>query len=155
MGKVSTIIIVFGLLIGAYAIFEFISSGEILFDEDLKLLSEQELQQMSMDWAYRDVVRNIDAYKGEVIFISGVVVNTQPDIDLITICSNSSTRNLDCEHMFIDLNENFNYLEDDVIRGCVQINHLSETVGRTVLGTEMGTSWLPRVYEIKLECIHC
>ena len=123
-------------------------------------MSDSELSSMAVDWNYKDMLRNPENYRGEIIFVDGTVFNTQRDIDLLTLYVNCEYGNrviCDSDRMFVDVNGINTWLEDDQLSGFVKVSKLSE-VGRLspTTGEFVGSGdYIPRTNEIKLTCSNC
>jgi|TARA_B110000495_G_C22524303_1_gene319513 hypothetical protein len=114
-------------------------------------MNDSELSLIAVQYDYRDLQRNIDNYKGKIIFVQGTISNVQPQFDMITLCNESKGNS--CDEMFIQTNGN--YLTDDKISGYVEVIRLAETAPSTVLGTTMPTEWLPGSVDVSLTCSNC
>jgi hypothetical protein len=131
-------------------------------EEALRNMSTEKLLSLSVDWTYTDLLRNIDDYSGEIIFINGRVQNTQMDIDLLMLCLGSNIDGGDntssCDRkMFVDVNGIDTWLEEDRLSGFVGVRNLSE-LGRpsSTTGEFIGSdNFIPRTNEIKLFCENC
>jgi len=112
----------------------------IISDELYDNMDDESLEMYSVDWNYRDMQRNIDNYKGKIIFVQGTVSNIQPDIEVIAICEKSAGNS--CDVIFIDTPDR--YLIDDEISGYVEVIRLSS-----------GDELLPAVHDVSLTCSNC
>ena len=128
-------------------------------------MSDFELNQIKMDWQYRDLLRNIDDYSEKIIFVDGVVNNyaefdayiVQRDVDSINLCINMGPYICD-EFMFVRVNGIDTWLEDDRLSGYVKVRDLGEVFhDNRMTGEKMVPSgdYVPQVIEIKLTCSNC
>jgi hypothetical protein len=113
-------------------------------------MNSSELSLIAVQYDYRDLMRNIDNYKGKIIFVDGTISNTQPNFDMITLYNEIGGS---YQRMFIQTSGN--YLVDDKISGYVKVHGLSETAPRTVLGTTMPSEFLPTAIDVRLTCSNC
>ena len=113
-------------------------------------MNSSELSLIAVQYDYRDLMRNIDNYKGKIIFVDGTISNTQPNFDMITLYNEIGGS---YQRMFIQTSSN--YLVDDKISGYVKVHGLSETAPRTVLGTTMPSEFLPTAIDVRLTCSNC
>ena len=180
MGKLKKISIAFVGLIVLFYIVNLVTSGEIerviptstvandkstsLTNDQPKeksymMMSDFELNQIKMDWQYRDLLRNIDDYSGKIIFVEGVVTNVQRDIGLLNLCVDGATVSFNCdEFMFVVANGNKTWLEEDNLAGYVEVYDLGEVFYSNMFTGEeqVGSGdYVPRVKEIKLTCSNC
>ena len=124
-------------------------------------MNDSELEKISIDWNYRDVLRNVDDYSGKIIFVSGKVTNIQRDVGSINLCTSGYTSYsiFTCdEFMFVNVNGVTTWLEDDQLSGFVEVKRLSETGHQNMFtdGEWIGSGeYVPKVNEIKLTCSNC
>ena len=124
-------------------------------------MSDSELSSMAVDWNYKDMLRNIDNYSNELIFVEGVVKNTQRDYDMLTLHVNCETEPevicYDSEWLFVDVNGITTWLEDDQLSGFVKVTGLSETGSFSDTTGEFiaDGDYIPRADEIRLTCSNC
>ena len=162
MGKLKKVGIGFGIVILSFFVLaaiggsvpdtEIESTGIDKFKaKSYEEMNSSELSLIAVQYDYRDLMRNIDNYKGKIIFVDGTISNTQPNFDMITLCNEIGGNS--CELMFIQTSSN--YLVDDKISGYVKVHRLSETAPRTVLGTTMPSEFLPTAIDVRLTCSNC
>ena len=130
-------------------------------EEELRKMSDRKLMSLSVDWNYKDMLRNIDDYSEELIFVEGVVKNTQKDYDVLTLYVNCDTEPevicYNSERIFVDVNGLTTWLEDDQLSGFVKVTELakvgkfSDTTGEFISSGD----YIPRADEIKLTCSNC
>jgi hypothetical protein len=124
-------------------------------------MNDSELEKISIDWNYRDVLRNVDDYSGKIIFVDGKVTNIQRDVGSINLCTSGYTSYsvFTCdEFMFVNVNGVTTWLEDDKLSGFVEVKRLSETGSNNVFtkGEWVGSGeYVPTVNEIRLTCSNC
>ena len=129
-------------------------------------MSDSELSSMVVDWNYKDMLRNSDDYYEKVIFVEGVVKNTQRDqnnpdkVTMLTLYVNCDTEpEVIChngERIFVYLNGDTSWLEDDQLSGFVKVDDLSETGSFSDTGEFIADGdYIPRADEIKLTCSNC
>ena len=123
-------------------------------------MSDSELSSTAVDWNYKDMLRNIDDYSEELIFVDGVVTNTQKDYDMLTLYVNCDTEpEVIChngERIFVYLNGDTSWLEDDQLSGFVKVDDLSETGSFSDTGEFIGSGdYIPSTHEIRLTCSNC
>ena len=168
MGKKKTIGITIIVTISILLFFVIaISFGKEMIEieeEKLRNMSTVELMSLSVDWTYTDMLRNIDDYSEELIFVEGVVKNTQRDdegswsltlyvrcdTEPEVICYNS-------ERIFVNVNGITTWLEDDQLSGFVRVDKLSETGHHSdTTGEFIGSGdYIPSADEIRLTCSNC
>ena len=120
-------------------------------------MTDSELSAKAVDWNYRDILRNIDYYKGKIIYVDGVVSLTQRDINSLNLCINMGSYSCD-DFMFVRVNGITTWLEDDKLSGFVEVVELRETGTSNALtkGEWIGSGkYVPRVNEIRLTCSNC
>ena len=155
MGKVTTIVVAIVLIVSVFLIFSNIQDSEIRYlASPYYEMSYTELGEHTVEYDYKDLLRNIDGYSGKVIFVEGEVTNTQHDIDLMTVCMKEDT--FTCNMIFVDLNKNYNWLKGDELSGFVLVDSLSQAHRTNMLtGNQYDTDLLPRTTEINLKCSNC
>tara|TARA_B110000014_G_C19680969_1_gene357185 strand:- start:49 stop:573 length:525 start_codon:yes stop_codon:yes gene_type:complete len=122
----------------------------------------EEAESIAIDWNYKDMLRNIDNYSNELIFVEGVVKSTQRDSDVLTLYVNCDTEpKVIChnnDRIFVHVHGITNtWLVDDHLSGFVKVTRLSE-VGKfsDTTGEWIGSgNYIPRTDEIKLTCSNC
>jgi len=82
-------IISFGISIVLLSGLYFIFTDGFLKSNSYGDLSEPELMDIALDWNYRDLERNLDNNNGRIIYVYGIITNTQPDMGIITLCDPS------------------------------------------------------------------
>ncbi len=174
MGKkikigITIIIIIIIILISIPLFLEYvqIEGGKILEEREeikkewLRNFTFEEAESIAIDWNYKDMLRNIDNYSNELIFVEGVVKDTQRDYDRLTLHVNCETepkvRCYNGEWVFVKTNGITTWLEDDQLSGFVKViglqktGHYSDTTGEFIPDGD----YIPRVEEIKLTCSNC
>ena len=158
LGKLKKVGTGIGLIAVIYVIAVFFGAGSggtgplSSEQDDYGKMSDAELSAMAVQFDYRDLQRNIDNYKGDIIFVDGTILNTQPNFELVTLCNGGSSTS--CDYVFFIKTDN-NYLADDKISGYVKVHGLSETAPKTILGTTMPTEFLPMTKDVSLTCSNC
>ena len=173
MGKVKKIIIgivILSILIFAAWFMVMDSSPGVIELRKLDLLyemSDSELSSMVVDWNYKDMLRNIDNYSNELIFVEGVVKDTKRDqnnpdkVTMVTLHVNCETepkvRCYNGEWVFVKTNGITTWLEDDQLSGFVKVTGLSETGSFSDTTGEFiaDGDYIPRADEIRLTCSNC
>ena len=170
MGKGSKIGIVFAIMIVLIYSAYLVTSGEIermtptskitndqptsLTNDQPKeksymMMSDFELNQIKIDWQYRDLLRNIDDYIGKIIFVEGLAVMVFQSSNELELCTSRMSipamgNPFSCaENDFrIKLNGNDTWLDNDILYGYVEI---------------IGLDWKGDVLvkEIRLTCSNC
>ena len=123
---------------------------------DYDKMSISELALMSVDWNYRDILRDIDNYENDIIFVDGTVTKIHRDLNSINLCINPGDYSCD-DFIFVNVDEN-KWLEDDKLSGFVEVNRLEETGSSNMFTGEewVGSgNYVPRVSEIRLICSNC
>ena len=124
-------------------------------------MSFESLEKISQDWTFKDILRNIDNYKGKIIFVEGTVTNVQRDVNSLNLCTYGTTSYsvFSCEEfMFVRVNGIDTWLEDDKLSGFVEVRKLTErgTVSVLTGGEWVGSGdYVPSSKEIKLTCSNC
>ena len=155
MGNTKLIfLLVISIAITFYGISLILDEGTVqgIDRTELENMSEEELIDLEKDWTYKDLMRNIDDYDGEIIYVEGMVVNSEPDMKSITLgvnCEIWLCNNL----MFIHTEQN--YLLHDEIRAYVEVLGLVQTQSKEFLGVEMGNETLPSTRAIQIFCTNC
>ena len=133
------IVVYFGFCDGCTGPLSSNPSG-IISDERYDNMDDESLEMYSVDWNYRDIQRNIDNYKGKIIFVQGTVSTIHPDLEVITICEKSAGNS--CDVIFIDTPDR--YLINDEISGDVEVIKVSS-----------GDKFFPAVHDVSLTCSNC
>ena len=141
------------------------SAKDIMIQQQKDLLIQQELakplSERAIDWSYRDLLRNIDDYKGEIIFVTGKVQNIQRDVGSLNLCTSGKKEYgvFSCDQfMFVEVNGITTWLEDDLLEGFVKVKKLSETGTKNAFtkGEWIGSGeYVPKVIEMELKCTNC
>jgi len=149
MGKIKKIVIIVFVLVLLYFVSVYFD-GAITTQKELQNLSEEELKTLSVDWNYKDLLRNIDDYDGKIIYVEGWVGNSQPEYDSITLCITEF-----CDDQMFVLTEQ-NYLKDDRVSGYLKVFGLEVAEDKTnpFGGIIKGTA-KPSTGAIKLTCTNC
>ena len=168
MGKVKKIIIgivILSILIFVALVIEMESRPGVIELRKLDLLyemSDSELSSIQVGWNYKDLLRNSQDYSEKVIFVEGVVKNTQREYNTITLYVNCDTEPevicYNSERMFVQLKwDDKSWLEDDQLRGFVKVSDPSETgFFSDTTGEFIGSGdYIPSVREIRLTCSNC
>jgi hypothetical protein len=119
-------------------------------------MTDSELSAKAVDWNYRDILRNIDYYENNIIFVDGTVTKIHRDFNSINLCINAGKYYCD-DFIFVKVDEN-KWLEDDKLSGFVEVNRLEETgtANKFADGEWVGSgNYVPRVSEIRLTCSNC
>ncbi len=168
MGKVKKIIIgivILSILIFAALAIVMESSPGVIELRKLDLLyemSDSELSSTAVGWNYKDLLRNSQDYSEKLIFVEGVVKNTQREYNTITLYVNCDTEPevicYNSERIFVYLKwEDKSWLEDDQLSGFVKVNdpsetgHFSDTTGEFIGSGD----YIPSTHEIRLTCSNC
>ena len=152
--------LIFLLVISIALIFYGIS---LILDEDtvqgidrteLENMSEEELVDLVSffvaDWNYKELIKNIDDYKGKIIGIRGTVTESSIDDKIIVICIDGK---IFCE-TYLGIVTKEIYLKGDKINGYVEVIDSNQIV-REVLGVNMGNISLIATQAIQLFCTNC
>jgi len=162
--KVIICIVIIPILIFAALAIVMESSPGVIELRKLDLLyemSDSELSSMVVDWNYKDMLRNNHDYFEKIIFVEGVVKNTQRDNNMITLYVNCDTEpEVIChnaERIFVYLKwEDKSWLEDDQLSGFVKVDDPSETGHFSDTGEFIGSGdYIPSADEIRLTCSNC
>ena len=130
--------------------------GSFLIEEEengLRSMTDQELSKMSVQWNYEHLLRNIDDYKGNIIYVKGKVTSSQPDMNFVGIepgCSGVLQKDI-CDTIFLETETN--YLVGDYITGYGTVIGLGGMKSHTLTGEIM--QQVPYVKEIKFRCTNC
>ena len=129
--------------------------GSFLIEEENGLMSmtDEELSKMSVKWDYEDLLRNIDDYKGNIIYVEGRVTSSQPDMNFVGIepgCSGVLQLDI-CDTIFIETETE--YLVGNYITGHGTVIGLGGMKSHTLTGEFM--QQVPYVKEIKIKCMNC
>ena len=160
MGKLKKVGIGFGIVILSFfvlaAIGGSVPDSEYPSEIDYDKMSNSQLSAMAVDWDYKDLLRNIDNYENQIIFVDGTVTNIQRSMNSVNLCMDMGTFSCD-DLMFLRVNEN-KWLEDDELSGFVEVIELRETGNSNMFtgGEWVGSGeYVPRVNEIRLICDNC
>ena len=154
MGKSAYIIIIISLLaVGIY----FAMGSYTLDFTSYDGMSTTELNEIAIDWNYRDLERNLDRNNGNVIFVQGRVGGVQPDMNTIQLCE-ESVSTMSCNQIFVTISNGIcskstssvldymgskmtydcnNILKDDKVSGYVEIDGVSKAVDGDLIPTAM------------------
>jgi hypothetical protein len=168
VGKVKKIIIgivILSILIFVAYVIEMESRPGVIELRKLDLLyemSDSELSSTAVGWNYKDLLRNSQDYSEKLIFVEGVVKNTQREYNMITLYVNCDTEPevicYNSERMFVHLKwDDKSWLEDDQLRGFVKVSDPSETGSFSdTTGEFIGSGdYIPSTHEIRLTCSNC
>ena len=156
-----TIIVTISILLGFVIAISFGKEMIEEREERLRNMSDSELSSMVVDWNYKDMLRNNHDYFEKIIFVEGVVKNTQRDNNMITLYVNCDTEpEVIChnaERIFVYLKwEDKSWLEDDQLSGFVKVDDPSETGHFSDTGEFIGSGdYIPSADEIRLTCSNC
>ena len=174
IGVVIIIVIIILISIPLFLEYVQIEGGKILEEREeikkewLRNFTFEEAESIAIDWNYKDMLRNIDNYSNELIFVEGVVKDTQRDqnnpdkVTMVTLHVNCETepevRCYDGEWIFVNVYGITNtWLEDDQLSGFIKIIGLEKT-GQTSSTTGefiADGNYIPIAEEIKLTCSNC
>ena len=123
----------------------------------LENMSFESLEKISQDWTYKDILRNIDNYKGKIIFVEGKVTGVQRDIGMLNLCVKPLKYSCN-DFMFVEVNGIDTWLEDDKLSGYAEVQRLGEVFHKNIFtgGEQVGSGeYVPHIKEIKLTCSNC
>ena len=129
--------------------------GSFLIEEEkgLTSMTDQDLSKMSVKWNYEHLLRNIDDYKGNIIYVEGKITSSQPDMNFVGIepgCSGVLELDI-CDTIFIETETN--YLVGNYITGYGTVIGLGGMKSHTSTGEFI--QQVPYVKEIKIRCTNC
>ena len=117
-------------------------------------LSETELKQMTVDWNYNDILRNIKDYKGKIIRIEGPIHRTETisaDKFEFLVLTNPHQFPTPDKHNYIMVEHiGARFLNDDRIEVWGTVKRVSELP--TLFGAEQ---LMPVITAIKINCLKC
>ena len=137
------------LVIVGIAIYE----SFLIEEEGLTSMTDQELSKMSINWNYEHLLKNIDDYKGNIIYVEGKITSSQPDMNFVGIepgCSGVLELDI-CDTIFIETETN--YLIGNYITGYGTVIGLGGMKSQTSTGEFI--QQVPYVKEIKIRCTNC
>lgn len=156
MGKAKKVGI--GVGIGILAFFIFVLSlgfwlvGEE--KEELRSLSQEELQDQAISWNYNDIIRNFEYYEDEIIYFKGPIITVdQVSGDRYALQVQVGCKpwpaSYDCDDMLVDY-DGKRLLEDDRVEVWGKVERL------TKLTYVMGNSaTVPVITGLKVNCLNC
>jgi hypothetical protein len=149
-------------------------------------MSYSELSLIAVQHDYKSLLKNINNYSGKIIFVEGEVINLEREWiklsdgtivdgakgqyikdsstqDLLGLCVDESNYFLttsNCnEIMFLDVNGISTWLENDKLRGYVEVVSLQEVFysNRVTGAGNTGSSgdYVPHIKQMKLQCSNC
>jgi len=120
-------------------------------------LSEEELQSISVQWDFEDVLRNVEKYNGYVVHFRGKIITTDDIPDFkdryalqVQIRCKPWPDNVDCDNFIVDYTGN-RLLPDDEVEVWGQVKGITE-MKMLVFGNEKLT---PVVTGLKVKCTSC
>jgi hypothetical protein len=149
-------------------------------------MSYSELSLIAVQYDYKDLLKKFDNYSEKIIFVEGEVINLEREWiklsdgtivdgakgqylkdsstqDLLGLCVDESNYFLttsNCnEIMFLDVNGISTWLENDKLRGYVEVVSLQEVFySNRVTGisnTGSSEDYVPHIKQMKLQCSNC
>ncbi len=123
-------------------------------EEQIRSLSEDELEQIAIDWDYNDILRNMDDYVGKIIRIEGPIHRTETnsgDGFRFLVLTNPKQFPIPGKHNYIMVDHTGKrFLNDDRIKVWGTIERTSNLP--TLFGAEQ---LMPVIKAIKVNCIYC
>ena len=142
------VIVVFGFLIFVGGLGYLSNQDQI---SEVRSLSDEELRAMSVDWDYKDILRNPEKYKGKIIHFTAKVFKVQEKIggnyqlEVKTDCPYPDWR---CGNFVVDYTGS-RILQNDIVRVYAQVDYVDNY---TILGTVLP---VPYVTAVRLSCVNC
>ena len=118
---------------------------------ELKNMSIEELQELSVSWYYDDLLRNPEKYKGKIIHFTAEVFKVQQkfggnyQLEVQTDCPYPDWR---CGNFVVDYTGS-RILQNDIVRVYAQVDYVDNY---TILGTVLP---VPYVTAVRLSCVNC
>jgi len=122
--------------------------------QKLQNLSQGELESMSVDWTYDDILRDVKKYQGKIIHFKGPIITTDTVSDdrvalQVRIDCKPWPDSYDCNDMIVDYTGKRLLVDDKVeVWGTVERVDEIEIVLR-------GEELMPIIKAIKVNCVNC
>jgi len=148
-----------GLGILGFFIFVFVAGNMMIEEEEMMIQEEEqelrnksiaELEKLAVSWEYKDILRNIEKYKGKIIRFDGEIFRSETvgeDHYLLTVWGN-----LELEERFIVEYTGSRLLDGDTIRV------YGEPVQVVDVGSMLAPDWktpYAHVKAVRLICTNC
>jgi len=144
-----------GIAVGVGAFF-LLAVIVYLYDiSELRSLSIEELESISVDWEYDDILRNPEKYEYKLIHFEGQIIYGRQhffgDYGLqVRIDCKPIPNNFDCNDFWVDYTGK-RLLVDDVVEVYAQVDWI-EDIELTDIGVFVP---MPRVTAIRVNCLNC
>jgi len=99
------------------------------FDTDTSQLTLDELKKQSVEWNYKDILRNEEKYIGKIIFVEGKIwyIDERKDVDgkvLLSVLTREGKYGVNTDLMYIWYGNPSRLLDDDMIEAYIVIDEI-------------------------------